>query len=128
MSIPLPDELLRSCLKSPRGEQITDHVQEHDLVKIKPKDTNLEIAFIHWSELKQIVFHAVCRLTADSRFIGRPESVIFKIPTLLEDKGVEADFKDAREHLLKTVKDDRHVPKCSPPSKVSQPEHLPTQH
>lgn len=45
-SFPSPSELLGSCLKSPRGEQVTNLACGHDFVKIKPKDTDLETGFI----------------------------------------------------------------------------------
>lgn len=45
-SFPSPSELLRSCLKSPRGEQVMNLARGHNVVKIKPKDPDLETAFI----------------------------------------------------------------------------------
>ena len=45
-SFPSANELLRSCLKSPRGEQVMNLTCGHDVVKIKPKDPDLETAFI----------------------------------------------------------------------------------
>ena len=45
-SFPSPSEFLRSCLKSPRGEQVTNLACGHDFVKIKAKDTDLKTGFI----------------------------------------------------------------------------------
>lgn len=69
----------------------------------------------------------MCKVITHPKFGRITEFVMCKIPTLMEDKRAEANLREAREPLPKTMKNVMNILKCSP-SRVSQPDCLPTPH